>query len=193
MLMRKFPGFALIRLGNGLDTLVDVELADELSAYRWYLGNGYVCRHERIAKRQYRGVYLHRLVAGAPEGDRTVQVHHEDGDRLNNQRANLLLLSRKAHSEEHRGDRLVNRYLQRNFQPPRSRSGFKGVCWHRHNHLWVAQIVIGHRNVQLGYFGSPEEAARAYDAAVREYRLGYGYLNFPGDVQEQPAGESGEG
>ena len=67
-------------------------------------------------------------------------------------------------------------------RPPRpgSRSGFKGVNWSgTKTHTWQARIMRNGKRVFLGNFDTPEEAARAYDAAARELFGEFARLNFP--------------
>lgn len=67
---------------------------------------------------------------------------------------------------------------------PRSNntSGYKGVTFHPATGKWYARITAGSasRNISLGLFPSPEDAARAYDAAAAsKWGAGNCYLNFP--------------
>jgi hypothetical protein len=64
-----------------------------------------------------------------------------------------------------------------------SRTGYKGVGWSgTKTHRWQAKIMRNGRSVFLGSFGTPEEAARAYDAAALELFGEHAWLNFPEDV-----------
>jgi hypothetical protein len=95
-------------------------------------------------------VYMHKLLC--PEWD---LVDHADGDGLNNCRSNL---------RDGSGFRNhANKGMLRN-----NTSGYKGVAWHAHGGKWIARIYVSRKQICLGYFGSPEAAAFAYDqAAVR--------------------------
>jgi AP2 domain len=67
-------------------------------------------------------------------------------------------------------------------RPPQSgtRTGFKGVNWSgAKTHRWQARIMRNGKRVFLGNFDTPEEAARAYDAAARELFGEHARLNFP--------------
>lgn len=71
-------------------------------------------------------------------------------------------------------------------------SKYTGVTWHRKDQRWQAAIKVGAKSHHLGHFKTEEEAARAYDKAVRMYRALYTVmrpLNFPdeGEVQAVPS------
>jgi hypothetical protein len=69
-------------------------------------------------------------------------------------------------------------------------SKYTGVTWHRKDQRWQAAIKVGAKSHYLGQFQSEEEAARAYDKAVRMYRELYTVtrpLNFPEQGEAQAA------
>ena len=74
--------------GGPLLAFVDQADYDRLARFRWrLLPSGYVVRRQRHHGGR-RVFYLHREVVGATHGDRT-QVEHENGNKLDNRRANL--------------------------------------------------------------------------------------------------------
>lgn len=50
-------------------------------------------------------------------------------------------------------------------------SGYRGVCWHKHNKKWTAFLKINYKNINLGSFETPLEAAKAYDQYVIDNNL----------------------
>jgi len=94
-------------------------------------------------------------------------VDHRNGDGLDNRRQNL----RPANDSKNQ----MNARM-RSDNP----SGFKGVCADRHR--WMARIQLDGRRTYLGYFATPQEAARAYDAAAVELFGEYARPNFPQEM-----------
>jgi hypothetical protein len=96
---------------------------------------------------------MHRLIMGAGPGQR---IDHRNGDGLDNRRSNLRPTT--------------NALNQANRRRIRSKSGFKGVSWDstKRERPWRAHITVNGRMKFLGAFATPEEAARAYDAATNE-------------------------
>ena len=132
-------------------TRVDTTDATLLSQWTWRLSSdGYAVRSE-TRNGSKKTIYLHRVVIQAPPG--TI-VDHINGDRLDNRRANLRLVTPSQNNANGR-DR------------PR-RSGYRGVYPHRPTGRWIAQISVSGRVRHLGIFDDPLEAARAYDLAAHE-------------------------
>lgn len=72
--------------------------------------------------------------------------------------------------------------LQRN-----NKSGYRGVYWHLRSIKWVARIKVDGRQVHLGCFDDPVEAARAYNRAALEAFGEFAWLNPLPDTVESPA------
>lgn len=69
--------------------------------------------------------------------------------------------------------------MTKKHQPPSDAPHYRGVSWHCTNRRWRAKIRWGgDRHLNLGYFDSPEEAARAYDFTLRLIRGDDGTCNF---------------
>ena len=50
-------------------------------------------------------------------------------------------------------------------------SGYKGVCYHKGNNKYTAQIVVNRKKIHLGYFQTAVEAAKAYNNYIIENNL----------------------
>lgn len=121
---------------------------------RWYVTTG--------ATKQRPRLYLHTYLTGYALTD------HINGDGLDNRRGNL---REATHKQNIRNARISTA----------NTSGYRGVWYDRHNggHRWVAHIKVDRRIHYLGRFHTPEEAARAYDAAAQEHFGEFANVNFP--------------
>lgn len=149
-------------LNHGYFTLVnDDDAARVLAAGRWIVnrcGKKLYAGHSVKRDGRWQNERLHTFLTG------WALVDHVNGDGLDNRRENL----RAATPLQNVG----------NLFSPLNTSGFKGVGRYR-NGRWRAYISRDRRHVHLGYFDTPEEAARAYDAAASEHFGEFARLNFP--------------
>lgn len=152
-----------IPLGQGKVTIVDDEDYEELARHNWRAvpridGKGwYVGRNASIGGGKYQKVYMHRTILDA----KPKQVSdHINGDGLDNRRANLRLCT---HAENHANQR----------KKDGASSRFKGVTWSKKQKKWVARI-----HISLGAYDNEEEAARAYDAKMKELYGEHARVNF---------------
>jgi hypothetical protein len=115
-------------------------------------------------------VYLHRLVCHTTKARN--RVWFLDGDKLNCTRGNLIAVSPAE----------FNALCRRN-PPP---SGYHGV-YRNYSYRYRSLIQVNKQKISLGFFDSPTQAARAYDAA-RRYHFGeQSRVNFPRENAAQPA------
>lgn len=152
-----------IPLTNGGVALVDDEDFERIAAHRWRgqrIGRTvYAARGEYLGKYKTRTIYMHREILTAPVG---VLVDHEDGDGLNNRRANIRFATKTQNAWN---------------QPPADPSRFKGVSWHKAWRRWIAYYTSGRRQIVIGGFHDPVEAARAYDAEIVKVRGQFAFTN----------------
>jgi len=154
-----------IPLSQGFVALADDVDADQVEAWKWHAsrrGNAlYAARNVRRGDGSVRLQYLHRFLMDPPPG---IDVDHIDGDPLNNRRSNLRLATRQENLRNGR-----NRQV--------GASGFRGV--RRLSGCWQARLWDGTRFMRLGCFDTPEEAAVAFDAAVKRLHGEFAVVNFP--------------
>ena len=129
-------------------------------------------RDGRIFGRPYRA---HRVIWAMVNGRWPAdQIDHINGDRSDNRVANLRE-ARPAENQWNTGLASTNT------------SGFKGVSWSQSSNRWSACIRHCGTQHYLGCFDTPEDAARAYDAAAIRLHGEFGRLNFPRTMQEVAA------
>jgi hypothetical protein len=103
-------------------------------------------------------LYLHFLLTGFEKTD------HKDLDGTNNRRNNL-----RPCTQQQNG---------RNCGPKKNnKSGYKGVSFY--GGKYHASISTGDKQLRLGRFSNPQDAARAYDKAAKEHFGEFAWLNFP--------------
>lgn len=141
-----------VPLSQGLSALIDPADADRVLAHRWHAV--IQSPHLRYAARCIadgkirRRLYLHRFLLDAGPG-RDLVVDHINHNGLDNQRANLRLVTQSENIKNSRFRR-----------PPGAHVGV-----HRSGDNWLAKIVFERRYVNLGTFKTYAEACAAYEGA----------------------------
>lgn len=62
--------------------------------------------------------------------------------------------------------------------PARGKSLYRGVSWRERAHKWRSNIYVRGTKVELGYFVTELDAAKAYDQAIDRYGLNLRRKNF---------------
>jgi hypothetical protein len=152
-----------ISLSRGQVALVDDVDYDFVNQWKWYAspsknGRWYAVRMPTHCKMEK----MHRLIMNCPDG---MTVDHINGDGLDNRRSNLRVCT-EAENNRNRGKNINNT------------SGYKGVHVTPYG-KYAAAITAHGKQIRLGNFSTPEDAARAYDKAAKQHHGEFAWLNFP--------------
>jgi hypothetical protein len=141
--------------GRGADyAIVDIADSQLVNDHgKWFLHKtGYVFRNITVNKKQVT-LYLHRLIAGLEYGD-GLQADHIDGNKLNNSRSNLRVVTQSENNQN------------KNVSSGTSR--FRGVS--KAGNSWVASVNIpGDKRIRK-CFRSEEKAALWAEAQRSKYQ-----------------------
>ena len=142
--------------------VVDDEDYPILSIHKWQVQKEKTTSYA-VRSKQLNGVtkkiYMHREIIGTPPG---METDHIDGDGLNNQRANLRVVT-KRQNRMNRGNR--------------KRHGYVGVS--KQGCKYRARLKYDYKDFNIGIFDSEVDAAKARDKFAREIFGEYARLNFP--------------
>ena len=145
-----------ILLPEGKTTLVDDEDYEYLNQWKWSFikaKNTDYARRVYRAKGKHFTIKMHRLIMNCPDG---LQVDHKDHNGLNNQKSNLRICTKQQ-----------NRFNSQ--KEINCSSKYKGVSISKG--FIKASIGGGGKLINLGYFKTEIEAAKAYDKeALRIYK-----------------------
>jgi hypothetical protein len=159
------PLMLRIPLTQGRFALVDDQDYLQLTYWNWrYSSNGYAVR-THLVNGEYQYFWMHRVIMAAPP-DKIVD--HISGNRLDNRRCNLRLVTANQNQ--------WNRRKNANGSSP-----YKSVCWHQRG--WCARIRVNGQRIHLAYSSDAERAARLYDAAAYHFfGAEYAVVNFPDEA-----------
>lgn len=129
-----------------------------------------------------RGTVKAGSVAGSPNGKGYLQVALHGKDYLAHRLAWLLHTGSwpSQHLDHINGQKTDNRMdnlrecsnaqnQQNRGKPSNNTSGVQGVCWHKRDKKWQAQIAVDGKRINLGYFETIEEAVAARAEAKAHY------------------------
>ncbi|MGC4378279.1 HNH endonuclease [Fictibacillus sp. Mic-4] len=147
------------RKGELLETVISVQdfiKVDDHEGY-WYAWwsdktkSFYVKRN--LPKGKSGPVFLHRLIMDDPKG---FHVDHIDHNTLNNTRSNLRILTHAQNQQNRKGARIE------------SRSGIRGVGWHKQKNKWRARVTVNGREHHIGLFENIDDAEKAVKEARKK-------------------------
>ncbi len=157
-----------IGLTDGKFAIVDEADYYRLGNFGWCaktcFGKTYAIRFVDTPKRGAVMVSMHREIMNAPAG---LLIDHRNRDTLDNRRNNLRLATYSQNGCNSKIDKT------------KTTSKFRGVRFIKKTGKWAANIRINGKKTWLGSFKTEIDAAKAYDAAAREYHGEFARLNFP--------------
>ena len=140
------------------ETIIDEDMYYILIKYTWCLnGRGYV-----QSKIDGKIIRLHRYILNCY--DETIKVDHINGNPLDNRKINLRF---STNNENGQNKTKINGCT----------SKYIGVCYHKHNKKWQADIKVNGEKIYIGQFNTEEEAAVARDEYTKKYFPNFGKIN----------------
>jgi hypothetical protein len=141
--------------GEILETIIDIEDLEKVKSFErdwcahWNKCTGsYYARGNSYNKNGKRTtVKLHRWLCDEPLNK---EIDHYDHDTLNNKRKSNLRITNRSENQQNRKGATRN-----------SRTGIRGVSWHKNHKKWVAQGQINKSKQIIGYFDDISDAIKA--------------------------------
>ena len=153
-----------ISLNKGKFALVDRELYEEVTKYKWFYGNeGYARRSFRVNGKGA-SESLHQFVMFKYVESYTEDIDHKNRDRLDCRKENLRLATRRQSVQNS------------SRSETRGKAKYKGVAIGSGGRP-KARITTTSGIITLGRFDTEEEAADAYDSAAIVFYGEFANLN----------------
>ncbi|MDO8610082.1 MAG: HNH endonuclease [bacterium] len=146
--------------------LFDFEDFNTIKNHSWF-----IWYRKRSKTRYLRGemengkfIYIHQLIiTNVPDGK---IIDHKNHNGLDNRKENLRFAT-GGQNVINSGKRITNT------------SGYKGVSFRKDTQKWAARITHNYKEINLGCYRNPIEAAHIYDKKALELFGEFAYLNLP--------------
>lgn len=154
---------------SGYKVLVDDEDYERISRYKWSVNkkskNDIYFRTHQYVNGNRVTISLHRYIMGCKYRDGN-RVDHIDHNTFDNRKCNMRLCTEQENNQNRR-------------KPVTNTTGYKGVRVSTGDNRWGAVVAINDKNVRVGTYSSPEEAARMYDMLALKLHGEFACTNFP--------------
>jgi len=164
-----------IKLKNCQYFIVDDDMFDSVSKFKWYLDRyGYVRRYRRVSEVSLKTshIYIHRQLMNFPEN---LLVDHINHNKLDNRRQNLRICTKRQNS-------LNGKKRRGNYT-----SKYRGVSWSSSNKMWLARVGI-YSKFYSSFHKTEIGAAKKYDELARKYYKEFACPNFPTEEERKIRG-----
>jgi HNH endonuclease/AP2 domain len=143
-----------LALTQGKFALVDANDYSRVKQFLWFSTKTKWTFYARSGK-DGGNTYLHRFIMNLSDDE--LVVDHKNGNGLDNRKSNLRICSQSENGRNRSGASKLTR--------------FKGICLNKKTGKWIATL-------NLGSFNTEEEAALAYDHALKYVFAEFGRPNF---------------
>ena len=144
--------------------IIDDEDYQKVKNRDWYEYNRYAARMSTKYEGKRRVIFMHRIIVPSASG---YLIDHINRNRLDNQKENLRIATQSQNN--------INRKRMEEASSP-----YRGVIWRPHAKAWKAYIKQNYKQIHLGYFSTPEEAALKYNEKAIELFGKFAVLNEVG-------------
>jgi len=154
-----------IKTTNGFPFIVDDEDFEYLSQFSWCNdSNGYAVKRATTKDGTSTTEKMHRMIMNAKPGE---VIDHINGNPNDNRKGNLRIVTQ---SDNRKNNKMYST----------NKTGYKGVAIYKVRGVfkgYSAQITVDYKKIHLGVFHSKIEAAKAYNAAAKNYFGEFARLN----------------
>lgn len=151
-----------IKLCTNKEVIVDDEDYDYLNRWKWGQNSSGYARRTIYVNKKYKTLLMHRFIINAPEGK---EVDHINGNKLDNRRENLRLVSRIQNSQNKKAQTNTNNLYKGYYKENRGKR------------LYVVEIIVNTKKIYIGKYSTELEAAKAYNDAAVKYFGEFAKLN----------------
>jgi len=151
-----------IQLTKGQVAIIDNRDYKRVSKWSWYYDRYAKRNHWDKENKKYVGWYMHAFIMNTPKG---MDTDHINGDKLDNRRSNLRILTRSQNK------------ASSSLQYSNNTTGYKGVHYDKDRGKYMAFICVKGEMNNLGRFDNKEDAVAIRKVAEKQY-LTSGELDY---------------